>query len=63
MATFFYRVRGKGPIELAATRAPAGPWLELEAESFEAARRELAEISAETGFIYEARESLDDEAD
>ena len=28
MATFFYRVRGTGPIELAATRAPAGPWLD-----------------------------------
>lgn len=57
---FEYRVRGRGSEGLHPS-APAGPWLEIEADSFDEARRTLAETSASTGFLYECRERVEEE--
>lgn len=62
MTIYHYRVRGTDLSGLD-PRAPAGPWLEIEAESFVDARRILAETSARTGALYECREALDDHDD
>lgn len=65
MPVFEYRVRGRDSIELAAhpRAGNPGPWLEIEAPSFADARRELAELSSATGFVYEARDPDDDPDD
>lgn len=63
MAVFQFRIRhGAGESSLHPS-APVGPWLELEADTFDDARRDLAELAAATHVTYEVRPLTSEDGD